>query len=65
MMLPNRNPSVPPVPAIAPMPPDLVLSANDDYGTPPHTDYDLHPLRVDSLDHYAVLDDQKERFSVR
>lgn len=30
-----------------------------------HTDYDLRPLLVDGLDHYVVVDNDAERFSVR
>lgn len=64
MMLPNSRPSVSSAPMLAPISPAVVLPT-DDNAHPLHTDYDLQPLRVDGLDHYAVLDDQKERFSVR
>lgn len=65
MMFPSHRPSDSPAPAVASKPSSVILSVDDDSDSQPHTDYDLHPLLVNGLDHYAVLNDQKERFSVR
>ncbi len=66
-MMPLQNrPPVPPTQATPPTPELLVsASASGDEILPPHADYNLHPLRVQSLDHYVIVDDKGERFYVR
>jgi hypothetical protein len=67
MMLPNTLPSAPPVPAATSAPSAAIVAPVDievgDNGQA-HADYNLHPLLVRSLDHYASHDDEDERFHV-
>lgn len=65
MMFPNRHASAPPAPGLTPMPPAFAPALDEEGDRLPHTDYNLHPLVVEGLDHYVALDDQKECFSVR
>ncbi|MEW9624095.1 hypothetical protein [Rhodanobacter geophilus] len=68
MMLPSSHPNAPPVPA-GMFPPAPVEPATDGVGKnfPPHADYNLQPLQVDSLGHYLPPGEEpeEERFHVR
>lgn len=67
-MMPSSNrPSAPPMPTSTPVPEpaDPVLDGVDE-ALPPHADYNLHPLTVNSLEHYvAPVEENGERFHVR
>ena len=65
MMFPANRPIAPPMSTTAFMPPaDDACDAVNDTVTPPHADYNLRPLVVDSLDHYIIHLDEFERFRV-
>jgi hypothetical protein len=65
MMFPANRPIAPPMSTTAFMPPaDDACDAANDAVTPPHADYNLRPLVVDSLDHYVIRLDEYERFHV-
>lgn len=65
MMFPANRPVAPPMSTTAFMPPtDAACNAINDTVMPPHADYDLRPLVVDSLDHYVIRLDEYERFRV-
>lgn len=68
-MMPTSNrPSAPPVPASMP-PPALSKPATGggEKIVLPHADYNLQPLKVDSLGHYLppTEEQEEERFHVR
>ncbi|MEO8998819.1 MAG: hypothetical protein ABI227_14715 [Rhodanobacter sp.] len=65
MMLSNNLASAPPKPTTtsAPTPINAAPTDADDKRTE-HTDYNLHPLAVHSLEHYVIHDDEDERFRV-
>ena len=66
MMLPYKRPSPPETPAATstqPEPPATAPVAVDS-SNPSHADYNLHPLKVLSLDHYILIDVEDERFHV-
>lgn len=63
MMFPVKPPS-PPMPGTitALVPTDSVATQEN---VSPRPDYDLHPLTVDSLEHYLNQADPGERFHIR
>ncbi len=66
-MFPNDFTYPPTMPGTspAPRPPSGRYGATDrDIRSLPHADYDLRPLRVNSLDHYVIPTDRQERFHV-
>ncbi|HWX67355.1 MAG TPA: hypothetical protein VNZ27_13115 [Rhodanobacter sp.] len=66
MMLPNNPSSSPPKPATIPVPaPVVAMPVEVDVPSPMHADYNLHPLAVQSLDHYVIHIEDDERFHVR
>ena len=68
MMLPSNHPNAPPVPASMP-PPVLAepTTVGVEKNVPTHADYNLQPLKVDSLGHYLPPSEEQEekRFHVR
>ena len=68
MMLPSKLPSAPPVPASMPPPASAdAATGGVEKNVPPHADYNLLPLKVDSLGHYLPPSEEpeEERFHVR
>ena len=68
MMLPSNHSTASPVPAGMPVPAQAEpATGSADGNLLPHADYNLHPLKVDSLGHYLPPSEEpeEERFHVR
>ncbi|KAA0070077.1 hypothetical protein [Rhodanobacter sp. T12-5] len=65
MMIPNKQPLAEPVMPAANNTPPVAESAVVDEDGLTHSDYNLLPLAVRSLDHYVAREDEGERFHIR